>query len=44
MHEKQFPSVGSLSPCPSCDQVLSDKDFHSHVSNHDLDSDFPALG
>lgn len=30
--------------CPTCRQVLLRKDFNSHVSQHNLDADFPSLG
>ncbi len=37
-HNTEFMS------CHACGQVLLETDYSSHLSSHDLDSDFPALG
>ncbi|XP_069125054.1 E3 ubiquitin-protein ligase ZNF598-like [Argopecten irradians] len=35
--------VSSFSVCPTCRQVLLQKDYNHHVSMHDTSSDFPSL-
>lgn len=38
------PTVSGFLTCQTCQQVLVRKDYNSHVSQHNLDADFPSLG
>ncbi|OWF56534.1 E3 ubiquitin-protein ligase ZNF598-like [Mizuhopecten yessoensis] len=35
--------VSSFSTCPTCRQVLLQKDYNQHIAMHDTGSDFPSL-
>lgn len=38
-----FVTQSGFLSCPTCRQVLSRKDYNSHITGHDLNADFPSL-
>ncbi|KAL7290228.1 hypothetical protein TKK_0015931 [Trichogramma kaykai] len=42
--ENNGKGIKGLTMCPSCGQILCNRDLHAHMSSHNLDDNFPCLG